>query len=511
VRGQRGIIRVATAVAVASLMTAALGALQDARGPGGWSPAALCFIAYCAGAVGVIFLGVGYGRLAGAVTSMAARFREEKSETRNSKLETGTNDQTPKSKPASARPAAAFQSLGFRASLAELTQVVEDRLAESDRTIRRLREERKDLEIQSRLSERERRHTEAILYSLHDAVLVVDGSDRLLMANDPAARLFGFDAESARHKPLAETIGETHAQFVELLRQCRCTRTEATKQELQFSWGDRPHTYETIVSCVQTEGKVSGVVAVLHDVTREKEVAQMKNDFVSHVSHELKTPLASITAYSEMLADGEADDEETRKEFYTIIQSQARRLNRLIEDILNVSRIESGLIKVNKQPASLTILIEEQLQMIRSYADEKNITVAGGKPIVYDQVYIDKDMICQVVINLLSNAVKYTPAGGHVTIGTEVDEAARLVRVTVTDTGVGIPEDEVDRVFDKFYRVAANNKQAKGTGLGLNLVKQIVEKVHGGRVFVASQVGVGSTFGFELPLATAREAVGSMA
>jgi two-component system phosphate regulon sensor histidine kinase PhoR len=228
----------------------------------------------------------------------------------------------------------------------------------------------------------------------------------------------------------------------------------------------------------------------------------MKNDFVGHVSHELKTPLASITAYSEMLADGEAADEETRKEFYSIIQKQAQRLNRLIEDILNTSRIESGLIKVNKEPISLTILIEEQLQMIKSYAEEKNITVTGQKPIVFDQVEVDRDMISQVVINLLSNAVKYTPAGGSVKVETNVDDAASLVRVTISDTGVGIPEDEIEHVFDKFYRVGANKKQAKGTGLGLNLVKQIVEKVHGGRVFVTSRVGEGSTFGFELPLTT---------
>ena len=218
------------------------------------------------------------------------------------------------------------------------------------------------------------------MYSLRDAVLVVDGSDRLLMANEPAAKLFGFEAGQACHEPLADVIGRTHPEFVDLLRQSRRSQTEATKRELVFAHGDRPCMFETIISCVQEDGKVSGVVAVLHDVTKEKEVAQMKNDFVSHVSHELKTPLASITAYSEMLADGEADDEETRKEFYAVIQSQAQRLNRLIEDILNISRIESGLIKVKKEPASLTILIEEQMQMIRSYAEEKNITVTSGRP-----------------------------------------------------------------------------------------------------------------------------------
>ena len=227
----------------------------------------------------------------------------------------------------------------------------------------------------------------------------------------------------------------------------------------------------------------------------------MKNDFVSHVSHELKTPLASIMAYSEMLADGEANDEKTQKEFYSIIQSQANRLSRLIDDILNTARIESGLIKVDKKPLSLTILIQEQLGMIKGYAEEKDIEVAGQEPIVLDQVNVDRDMMVQVIVNLLSNAVKYTAPGGKVEIKTEVDDAANMARVKITDTGVGIPEDEIEHVFDKFYRVGANNKQAKGTGLGLNLVKQIVEKVHGGKVFVTSKVNEGSTFGFELPLA----------
>ncbi len=160
-------------------------------------------------------------------------------------------------------------------------------------------------------------------------------------------------------------------------------------------------------------------------------------------------------------------------------------------------------MKVTKKPVSLTILIEEQLQMIKSYAEEKNITVISQKPIVFDQIYADKDMISQAIINLLSNAVKYTSPGGSVEIKTEVDEIAAVARVSVTDTGVGIPAEELEHIFDKFYRVEANKEQAKGTGLGLNLVKQIVEKVHNGRVFVTSRVGQGSTFGFELPLAAA--------
>ena len=137
--------------------------------------------------------------------------------------------------------------------------------------------------------------------------------------------------------------------------------------------------------------------------------------------------------------------------------------------------------------------------MIKGYADENNIKIIGQKPIVFDQVHVDRDMISQVIINLLSNAVKYTKPGGSVSIETEVDEVASIVRVSITDTGIGIPEEEVEHVFDKYYRVAANNKQAKGTGLGLNLVKQIVEHIHNGRVYVKSQVNKGSTFIFTLP------------
>jgi two-component system phosphate regulon sensor histidine kinase PhoR len=363
-------------------------------------------------------------------------------------------------------------------------------------------DEVKGLQIQLRLSERNRRNTEAIIYSISDAVIVVDEFDKLLMANEAAGDIFGFDFRDSQHKAITELTGSEHREFTNFLKRGGQSKGRATRGEIEFIEDDRPKTYDCIVSCVYDDNdQVCGVVGVLHDITREKEISQMKNDFVSHVSHELKTPLASITAYSELLVDGEADDEETRKEFYTVIQSQAQRLSRLIEDILNTSRIESGLIKINKKPVSLTILIEEQMQMIKGFAEEKGIEIIGQKPIVFDQVIIDKDMMSQVIVNLLSNAVKYTPAGGSVKIETEVDEIAHIARVSVIDTGVGIPSDEVDHVFEKFYRVKANNKQAKGTGLGLNLVKQIVERIHSGQVFVRSEVGSGSTFGFELPLA----------
>ncbi|MBN2182421.1 MAG: PAS domain-containing protein [Sedimentisphaerales bacterium] len=439
-------------------------------------------VVYVAGAMGVIFLGWYWIRLAGAITSIA---RLLKSRGINAVCRTGKIN----------IPIRVRQIGVLREAIRECLDSCAAQIADYEKQI-------KDLQIQVQLSRRREKNTEAIIYSIRDAVIVIDEFDKLLKANEAAEKLFMFNFENSQHMPIRELISNNYSEFLDFLSHSRQSKGQASKREIEFVKDESIRTFDCIVSCIYDKNRqVCGAVMVLHDITREKEISEMKNDFVSHVSHELKTPLASITAYSEMLADGEAEDEQTRREFYSIIQNQANRLNRLIEDILNTSRIESGLIKVNKEPISLAILIEEQLQMIKSYAEEKNIEVTGQKPIVFDQVLADRDMISQVIINLLSNAVKYTQHGGAVRVETQVDEVANLIRVDVSDTGVGIPEDEIEHVFDKYYRVGANKKQAKGTGLGLNLVKQIIEKVHGGRVFVKSQVGVGSTFGFELPLA----------
>lgn len=353
------------------------------------------------------------------------------------------------------------------------------------------------LEVQLLL--KEMKNTEAIIYSIRDAVIVSDEFDRLVMSNAAAEKLFGFKKDPDVSISLEEFIDD--ADFIKLIRQIRQSKQCHIKHEVELEGDEQHRIFDCIISCMKdNQNELSGVVAVLHDVTREKEISRMKNDFVSHVSHELKTPLASINAYAEMLVDGEAEDQQTVQQFCTIIQNQAQRLNRLIEEILNISRIESGLVKVKKECLSVAIVIQEAADMIESYAAEKDITVNVPAPIIHDQVNADKDMLSQVVINLLSNAVKYTEPGGTIKVDSQVNDADGMVHVTVTDTGVGIPPEDVEHVFDKFYRVEANKKYAKGTGLGLNLVQQIVETVHSGNVFVTSTVGQGSTFGFDLPL-----------
>lgn len=474
----RNLYVVVTVIVVCSMLIIGLAGWQNSGTEKGWGFAGLgliVWICYLVGAMGVVWLGWYWLSLAGRITSIAGWLKQNE----QARIKPGSN------------PAVNALSEAINGRFDAYTDQISD-----------LETEIKELQIQIQLSQRRKKNTEAIIYSIRDAVIVIDEFDKLLMANEAAGKLFGFDFQNSQHQPIGELINTDKSEFADFLSRSSKSKGRATRQEIELMGENGTKTFDCIVSCVYDQSEqICGAVAVLHDITREKEISRMKNDFVSHVSHELKTPLASITAYSEMLADGEAADEETRKEFYSVIQNQAKRLNRLIEDVLNTSRIESGLIKVSKEPVSLTILIEEQLQMIKSFAEEKNIQVTGQKPIVFDQVNVDKDMISQVIVNLLSNAVKYTPSGGSVKVETEVDEIAGLARVRVTDTGVGIPESEIEHVFDKFYRVGANKKQAGGTGLGLNLVKQMVEKVHDGRVFVTSEVGVGSTFGFELSLA----------
>jgi two-component system, OmpR family, phosphate regulon sensor histidine kinase PhoR len=389
--------------------------------------------------------------------------------------------------------------------------------------------EAREMELRMKVATAERQHAEAIIYSISDAVLVTDAFDELVMANESAARTFEFDLSRAQRAPVAQVLPDP--RLIGMIKEMRQSdsRTERRIVEHQVrtpSGGGR--TYKVTLSCfADRNGQSSqngnagnagngggsgngkraaspqpaGVVAVLHDMTREKELAAMKNDFVSNVSHELRTPLASIKAYVEMLIDGEADDDRTKREFYEVIQNEANRLGRLIDDILNISRIESGLVKVDRQPLSLGVIIKEAVEVIEPQARQKNVTVREGMTPIYYQTLADRDMLYQAVLNLLSNAVKYTPEGGSIEVQTTVDEASRTMTTRIADTGVGIPSKDLPFVFDKFYRAEANNRMAKGTGLGLSLVKQIIETVHGGRMFVESQVGKGSCFGFQLKLA----------
>ena len=395
-------------------------------------------------------------------------------------------------------------------SLNELLDVTES-------VVSRAKLQVKELEIQLKVATAERQHAEAIIYSISDGVLVTDPFDELVLANESAARTFDFELTNADRSPVDRVLNDP--KMIALIKEMRQSNSRTGRRivehQVRTPLGER--IYKITLSCVADtvadpvlrDGKPlpgrgehgAGVVAVLHDMTREKEVAEMKNDFVSNVSHELRTPLASIKAYVEMLIDGEAEDERTRREFYEVIQNESNRLSRLIDNILNISRIESGLVKITKQPQSMSVILKDAIDVISPQALGKSIQVVEKLTPLFYQTIADKDMLYQAVLNLLSNAIKYTPENGTITVENTVDEAKKTVSVRIIDTGVGIPPKDLPFVFDKFYRAEANNHMAKGTGLGLSLVKHIVETVHKGRIFVESSVGKGTCFGFELRLA----------
>lgn len=355
------------------------------------------------------------------------------------------------------------------------------------------------LSLGYRLAATEKRHTRAVLDCLADAVIVVDSGGRLAYANEPAGTLFGFKPDDEAKRAAAEMIANET-----LVQQLTTTLRSPLKSRRHAELAMGEPTFDVWLTHAaegpSAEGEGGFVVAVLRDATREKAASRVMSEFVSHVSHELRTPLSSLKAYVEMLMTGEAEDEQTRKEYFGIIDAETDRMARLIDEILNISRIESGVVKVSREPVSLSLVVREVVDVMKPHAEKKQIRLSDDISPIAHEVLADRDMMKQCVLNLVSNAVKYTPDGGKVRVRLAVDESNRRAVVEVTDSGLGIPESDLPKMFQKFFRVKANSKIAKGTGLGLNLVKNIVETVHGGQVGVRSKVNEGSTFSIALPL-----------
>ena len=364
-----------------------------------------------------------------------------------------------------------------------------------------LRAENRELRITSHIAEAEKKHTEAIIFSISDAVVVTNRFDELILANEAAEKLLGFRLAHSLRKNIDHIVQD--GTLVRLIRETRSAGRGLVRKVVEHTIDQKgqPRVHSVTLSCVETgQGEVSGVVAVLHDVTREKEISQLKTDFVSSVSHELRTPLSSIKAYVELLLDGEAESEQTRLEFYKTIAGEADRLTRLINNMLDISRIESGVSRVLREPLNLTEIARQVLVVCAPQARAKDIEMVDRCEPVCRQVEADRDLIYQAVLNLVGNAIKYTPEGGHVTVSAGVDERRGVAVCEVSDTGVGISPEHLPHVFDKFYRITAHAKMATGTGLGLTLVKHIIETAHDGKLSVTSEADKGSRFAFELPL-----------
>ncbi|MEN6450450.1 MAG: ATP-binding protein [Thermoguttaceae bacterium] len=355
-------------------------------------------------------------------------------------------------------------------------------------------------EVRYRREAAEAERLKETLAALADPILAIDGYDRLVLANPSAEALFHLEADRPEAQTLTDALDcQRLVQLLVSTRQRKVTGNRTDELELTDSQGRNRCYRATARKLDGADGGPGGAVAVLRDIADQKAMQKRNAEFVSSVSHEMKTPLAGIKAYVELLADGDAEDEQTREEFLGVINGQADRLQRLVDNLLNLARIEAGVVQVSKQPRSLNELLDEALRVVQPSAEAKQIELRGELSQLYLGVLADRDMLMQAAINLLSNAVKYTPSGGRVTLRSRM--ADQEIRFEVQDTGVGLSEEDRDRVFEKFYRVQKDKQMAAGTGLGLPLAKHIIEDVHGGRLAVESTLGQGSTFIVTLPSA----------
>ena len=245
------------------------------------------------------------------------------------------------------------------------------------------------------------------------------------------------------------------------------------------------------------DGRQTSVSIVLSDIREQVLETAKQAQFVSSVSHELKTPLASIRAYTELLMD-DVDDPDERLELLQFIDEQVDRLTRLVNNLLNFARVESGVIKVQREDVDVNRIARKALEVVATAAKEKQIAIVDELSDLYLPAHLDVDLFGQAIINLLSNAVKYTPKGGQIRLRTRMQDTEAVIEVQ--DNGMGIPVDALPRLFERFYRVPQNSKAAPGTGLGLALVKYIVTNIHDGAISAASQVNQGSLFSIRIPL-----------
>jgi two-component system phosphate regulon sensor histidine kinase PhoR len=346
----------------------------------------------------------------------------------------------------------------------------------------------------------------AIMDSIADGVVVTDSLGTIRLLNPKAKDILGLYAENAIGQNATEFIRRFHdvpyedirAKFREVVE-----REKTFSMEVKFALPTTRYYTLSLGPVRSREGLVQGIVAVLSDITKLKEMDQMKTDLMSMVTHEIRTPLATVRGFAQILLKGGIPAEKS-SEFLGIINRQSNRLVNLVNDFLDISRIESGRQAITKTPFEMDKLVQNSITDLRPLAEEKNIELRYNPPAgPIPEVFGDRNLLEQALINLVSNSIKYSPKGAYVEVSLTQENSH--LRVDVKDNGLGIPKEALPRLFEKFYRVRCDDrKDIIGTGLGLSLVKQIVE-VHGGHISVQSEHGAGSTFTFTVPLKSAGE------
>lgn len=339
----------------------------------------------------------------------------------------------------------------------------------------------------------ERNLSSAILGSMVEGVAVVNASERLVFANPGFAEILGLDVPPTAGSKLLEVVRQT-----ELIQAVREVLGGETRVQSEIVTGTlRQHFFAATVAAVRA-GETTGAVVVLHDITELRKLERVRRDFVANVSHEFRTPLTAIQGFAETLLAGAIDDPQNRTRFLEIILEHSRRLARLTEDLLMLSKMDAERLELEIHAINVRQLIESCVETSQHRAAEKNLSVSMNTPPDLPEIAGDRRRIAEVLQNLLDNAVQYTLSGGKIVLTAEAK--GNEVVFTVADTGIGIPRAEQPRIFERFYRVdVARSREAGGTGLGLSIAKHLVE-AHGGRLWVESEIGRGSKFHFSVPI-----------
>ncbi|HEX2996053.1 MAG TPA: ATP-binding protein [Anaerolineales bacterium] len=333
--------------------------------------------------------------------------------------------------------------------------------------------------------ESERSRLSTVLDQITDGVLIADEEGLIQFANPAAGRLFQFA------NPIRRSIAEVvrNHQLVEAWRRCQQTR------QIQSESVELPARHQYLQLVVIPDKHSSGSLLLAQDLTRLRRLETVRRDFVSNLSHELRTPLASLKALAETLQEGALDDPPAARRFVDQIQIEVDALTQMVNELLELSKIESGRFALDRSPVAAADLLQSAARRMQVQAERANIHLhvecEGDLP----KVQVDSQRLEQVLVNLIHNAVKFTPRGGEVILFAAPADGE--VRFGVRDTGIGIPADEVSRIFERFYRVD-KSRTGSGTGLGLSIAKHIVE-AHGGRIWADSVEGQGSTFYFTIP------------
>jgi two-component system, OmpR family, phosphate regulon sensor histidine kinase PhoR len=330
-----------------------------------------------------------------------------------------------------------------------------------------------------------------ILETMRESVLVVGDDTRILASNEAAYHAFGRRNGALEDKRLSEVIRDLslHEAFRKALEE---DKFSDLKLEIL---GIEKTKYDVHIAPVDLDNQRSAI-GIFYDITQIEHLEKVRQEFFSNISHELRTPLTAILAFVETLEDGAIEDEENNRRFLNVIRRNAERMHRLIDDILELSSIESGNIEIQAKTISLFSLVKEVFTNLSNKADERGIKLINEVP-AETLVFADVVRLEQMLTNLIDNAIKFNRDSGNVTVSYQENGAKNLI--SVTDTGEGISNEHLQRIFERFYRTdRARSREIGGTGLGLAIVKHLA-RLHGGEISVFSNVGKGTTFVIELP------------